>query len=83
MIVSLILDLLKALFLFIINLFPTIPSTGIAAFIEPAKRLIHGINLVISVPLLGTCLTLIIVFYNIRFIWSIIMWVVRKIPGVS
>lgn len=84
MIIELIFDMLKALILFIISLFPTFPSTTfINEFIPQFKTLIQSVNRFISVPMVGICFMAILLCYNARAIWSIVMWVIRKLPGVS
>lgn len=84
MVIMLIMDLLKALILFVISLFPTFPSTSfVSGFMPQFKTVIRSVNQFISVPMVGTCLLAIFLCYNARAIWSIIMWVVRKIPGVE
>ena len=84
MIISAIFNLIKATILFVIGLFPALPDLSfLAQSIQPFIDLLHGINLFVSVPLLGFCLGVLFVVWNIDFFWSIIMWVVRKIPGVS
>jgi len=84
MIIKLIMELLKVLILFVISLFPTLPSAGfVSGFIPQFRTLVVSVNRFISVPMVGTCLLTIFLCYNARAIWSILMWVVRKIPGVS
>ena len=83
MIVELILNLLKTLILFVISLFPTIPPFDMGVSLQPFVDVVTSINSFISVPLVGICLGLLLVVTNIDFVWSMIMWVVRKIPGVE
>ena len=76
--------LLKALILIFLGLFPKLPAfTFMLDSMQSFVDLIHAANLAISIPVAGTCLLLIIICYNLRAVWSVIMWVVRKIPGVS
>lgn len=84
MIVKLLMELLKALILLVLGLFPRLPDFAfMRGYIQSFVDLIHAANLAISIPVAGTCLLLIIICYNLRAVWSVIMWVVRKIPGVS
>lgn len=84
MILKLIMELLKFFLLFIIGLMPAVPDvSGMVSFINPVFTLLGGLNNFVSVSVAGTCLTVLLVFMNIEFIWGIIMWVVRKIPGVT
>ena len=84
MIVKLLMELLKALILFVLSLFPRLPDFAFMRdYVQSFVDLIHAANLAVSIPVVGTCLLLIIICYNLRAVWSVIMWVVRKIPGVS
>lgn len=84
MIVEGLLNLLKTLVLFVLNLFPDLPDTAfVGDFFEPVVNLINNANVWIDVPTVSACLVLILLCYNARAIWSVIMWVIRKIPGVS
>lgn len=77
-------ELLKTFLLFIIGLMPSVPDvSGLVSFINPVFSLLGGLNNFVSVSLVGTCLVILFVCMNIEFIWGIIMWVIRKIPGVS
>lgn len=84
MIVKLLLEIVKGVLLFIIGLFPALPDMSF--LVQPLTAvtdLFVVINSFVSVRLVGFCLSVLVVFANIDFIWSIIMWVVRKIPGVE
>lgn len=84
MIVKLLMDLLKFLLLFVISLFPALPDmSGLIQSLDSVLSVLKSINFVVSVSLVGWCVSFLFIFSNIEFIWSIIMWVVRKIPGVS
>ncbi|GEM_PF-1400855 len=84
MLVKLLMDMVKALILLIISLFPTLPDmSNLVSLIEPLVQLFVNIDSFVSVQLVGTCLGLLFVFSNAELIWSIIMWVIKKIPGVS
>lgn len=84
MILQAILSVLKALILFVIGLFPKLPDVSfIRGYVVPFVELARSVNMVLDVKVVGSCLTLILLVYNARAIWSIIVWAVRKIPGVS
>lgn len=84
MVIMAIMDLLKTFLLFIIGLFPEFPKLSfIQPFIDTFFYVVRLVDRFISVPTLGVCFVAIIICYNARAIWSIVMWVVRKIPGVS
>jgi hypothetical protein len=77
-------DFFKSLILWIINLIPPFPDfsgliSGLDSFLDVAAKC----NLVVSMPLVGTCLLIILAVYNIDFVFSFLMWIVRKIPGMS
>ena len=40
-------------------------------------------DLFVSMKTVSRCLLVILIVYNIKFGWSILMWIIRKIPGVS
>ncbi len=84
MIIQLILDLLKMFLLFIISLFPTLPDMqSLANSVNAVTDVLMSINSFVSVRLAGGCVFALLVFMNVDFMWSIIMWVVKKIPGVE
>lgn len=68
----------------IVSIFPQFPSfEQMNIDLSPMFSVIRLANTFINVSLLGICLTVVLFVYNIKFVWSIIMWLVRKIPGVS
>lgn len=84
MIFEAIFNLIKSLILFIISLFPTIPDMSfLSQSLEPLVNALVSINSLISISLFAWCCFTLIIILNIEFVWSIIIWVVRKIPGVS
>ncbi len=83
MIVEAIFNLLKLVILLVIGLFPDIPSLGSSSSVNPLFDVLRAVNSFVSVPLVGFCVAALFVFLNADFLWSIIMWVVRKIPGVE
>lgn len=69
---------------FIVGLFPKFPSfEALNVSLAPLFYVIKFVNLFISVKVIGGCLLILLVIYNSKFVWSIMMWLVKKIPGVS
>jgi hypothetical protein len=85
MIFGAILTLFKTVAIFIINLLPAFPNMAswVNTSISPLIDLVVAANYFINVQVVAGCLITVIVFTNIQFVWSGIMWIVRKIPGVS
>jgi len=84
MILELIMDAIKAVILFVIRLFPTLPEMNfIKEWVSYFGELLLFVNRFVYLRVLGICLITILICYNLRLIWSIIIWVLRKIPGVS
>lgn len=84
MILEGILNLVKGVLLSVISLFPALPDMSfLSQSVSDLLNLFVLIDSVVSVRLVGSCFTALFVFTNIDLIWSVIMWVVRKIPGVS
>ena len=79
--------LLEPLFLlaeFLVKLFPTFPRfNNLAVSLNPIAYVIRFLNMFVSLQAVSRCLIAILVVYNIKFGWSILMWVIRKISGVS
>lgn len=69
---------------FFISLFPTFPSFGDLRISQSPMLLAVGeFGRFVDLRVLSTCLLILLVVYNIKFVWSILMWIIRKIPGVS
>ena len=84
MILELIMDAIKAVILFVIRLFPTLPEMNfIKEWVNYFGELLLFVNRFVYLRVLGICLITILICYNLRLIWSSIIWVLRKIPGVS
>lgn len=83
MALRMIMELIKALLLGLLSLIPELPSVDWAGSLDSIRNVLSSVNMFISLPVLGNCLLAVLVCYNARMIWSVIMWVVRKIPGVS
>lgn len=68
----------------IVGVLPTFPSfSNLNANLQPFFTVVRAVNSFIDLRVLGSCLLTILIVLNIKFIWSIFMWLVRKIPGVS
>ena len=84
MILELFCNIFFALEHFLINLFPKFPSfDGLNASMSPLLYVVKFVNMFISVSLLSRCMIILLIVYNLKFVWSILMWLIRKIPGVS
>lgn len=84
MIIEALLNLLKVVLLFLIGLFPALPDmSGLISFFDSVFQLYLNVDSFVSVQLVGICIVLIFLFSNIEVIWGIVMWVVKKIPGVE
>lgn len=84
MILEFIFNLLFALANFIVGLFPAFPSfDSLNVTLAPLLYVLRMVNMFISIRLIGACLMIILIVYNIKFVWSILMWIIKKIPGVS
>lgn len=69
---------------FILGLLPAFPSfDAIEISLLPMLYVFGLVNNFVSISLLGSCLLLILVVYNIRFVWSIFTWLLSKIPFIS
>lgn len=69
---------------FLINLFPRFPSFAqLNVSLSPLFYVIKFVNMFISIPVLGRCMIIVLIVYNLKFVWSILMWLIKKIPGVS
>ena len=69
---------------FFVGLFPQFPSfSQLNVSLDSVFYVIKFINMFINVRFVSSCLIAILIVYNIKFVWSILMWLLRKIPGVS
>lgn len=66
----------------IIRIFPTIPTVDLS-FLNSFIRVLSLVDTFVSLRILSASIAVIFVVMNIRTIWSVIMWVVRKLPGIS
>lgn len=84
MIVQGICDMFFGLAGFLLGLLPAFPKfTILNQSLAPVFYCIRLVNIFVSVQVVGVCCALVLVVYNLRFIWSAFMWLIRKIPGVS
>lgn len=84
MILEFLCNILFALTYFLVGLFPKFPSfSNLNVSLAPLFYIINFGNMFVDVRTVSTCLIVILVVFNIKFVWSILMWLVRKIPGVS
>ena len=75
---------LIALAEFLVGLFPAFPRfDSLAVTLDPVAYVIRFMDLFVSMKTVSRCLLVILIVYNIKFGWSILMWIIRKIPGVS
>lgn len=69
---------------FLVGLFPAFPRfDSLTVTLNPIAYVIRFLDLFVSMQMVSRCLLIILIIYNIKFGWSILMWVIRKIPGVS
>lgn len=63
-------------------LFPKYRGTKID-FRTSGRPYIEFINMFISIFLLSRCLMIVPIAYNLKLVWSTLVWLIRKIPGMS
>ena len=69
---------------FLVGLFPAFPRfDSLTVTLNPIAYVIRFLDLFVSMQMVSRCLLVILIVCNIKFGWSILMWVIRKIPGVS
>ena len=84
MIIEGILNLVKTFLLFLIGLFPKLPEfADSGGHLDKLAEVVSYANIFCYLDIVLANLLLCFVVANARFIWGAIMWVVRKIPGVS
>lgn len=84
MIVEFICDILFNLLHFLVGLFPKFPSFDrLSVSLSSIFYVLRFINNFINLKAVSIGLIIILLVYNIKIVWSILMWLVRKIPGVS
>ena len=82
MVVEAILNVIRFLLIGLIGLLPRVPTVNLD-FLDGVFMLLSLTNLLVDVRVLAGCLATIFLVFNIEFFWGLIMWVVRKIPGVN
>ena len=84
MILQFLAEPLIALAEFLVGLFPAFPRfDSLAVTLDPVAYVIRFMDLFVSMKTVSRCLLVILIVYNIKFGWSVLMWIIRKIPGVS
>lgn len=84
MLLQVLCDVLFGAIKLLLRLVPRLPSfTGLDTSLAPLFYVLRFVNQFVSLPLVGRCGLIILFVYNLKFGWSIVMWLVRKIPGVS
>lgn len=82
MILEAIFNLLFLIVRAVIGLFPAIPAID-TEYLDTVVGVISLVDNFVSLRIFGSCMIVIFTILNIDFIWSIIMWCVRKIPGLK
>lgn len=84
MILELVMNVLKSFLLFVIGLFPSVPNVSwLTGYLVPVANVIASVDCIVDVGTVCLCMSLLLIFSHIDLVWGIIMWVIRKIPGVS
>jgi hypothetical protein len=85
MILAGIISIFKVIALGVIGLMPAIPSMSafVTTSLDPLIDVLVSANYFINLGLCVSCLLAVLVFANIEFVWSVLMWIIRKIPGVN
>lgn len=77
-------ELIKLFVLFLIGLVPKLPDlSGLKPAVDALFTCYENLDSFIDVRVCCICVLALILVANAQLIWAIIMWVVRKIPGVS
>lgn len=82
MIIEAILNAMFAVILGVVNLFPTLPKIEIT-FLDGIFQVFSLVDTFVSLKTVSYCLVTVFFFMNIEVVWSVIMWVVRKIPSIN
>jgi len=82
MIIEVLLSAVRFLAIALISLLPRVPTVRLD-FLDGVFQALSLVDLLVDVRTLASCLAVLLVVWNIQFFWAIIMWVVRKIPGVN
>ena len=83
MIIEFLLDMLKNIILFAISFLPELPlfgfATGIGGFIEVLLKA----SIFIDMGVFASCLGIWFALYSFEFIYAILEWLWKKIPGIN
>ena len=82
MIIQALLSAIRFLVIALISLLPPIPTIRLD-FLDGVFQLLSLTDLLVDVRVLASCIAVLLFVMNIQFFWGLIMWVVRKIPGVG
>lgn len=82
MIVEALCSLIFALVKGVLSLFPSLPAIDTSG-IDSVMRALSVLDTFVSLRMISYCFVTVFIFMNIEVFWGVIMWVVRKIPGVE
>jgi len=82
MIVEAFLSAIKLLVIGVISILPTVPKLDLS-YLDGVFQVLSMADLVVNIRVFAGCLAVLFTFMNIELIWSVIMWCVRKIPGIN
>ncbi|RPF41879.1 hypothetical protein EDD70_3005 [Hydrogenoanaerobacterium saccharovorans] len=69
---------------FVLKLIPSFPQVdGLNISMSPLFYVLGFINNFVSLRVVSGCLLTVLVVFNCKYVWSLICWVIKKIPGVS
>lgn len=69
---------------FFVSLMPTLPDLSpLAQPLQSVFWVVRMLNMLINIKVVAAGLILILIVHNVKFVWSMFMWLLRKIPGVS
>ena len=79
------LSIFRSIALFVINLIPPMNNVGnwVNTSLDPLFDVIIAANMFINVPVMAGCFLAVVMVSNAQLLWGILMWIVRKIPGVN
>ena len=82
MIIETIFNVIVFLLLGVISLFPKIPTVNFD-FLNGVVRVVSLVDMFVSLRVVSVCFVFLLILHNAHLIWAVIMWVVKKIPGVD
>jgi len=85
MIFEALLNIFRTIALFVIGLIPQLHWIGTWAntSLDPLFDVLISANMFIDLPVMIGCFLAVIIVNNAQFLWSLLMWILRKIPGVN